>query len=383
MDEVLLVINSGSSSIKFALYTCADLKLQYQGKIESVFEKPQFSAVNSQQQQIINESLSSPGYASLLTYLLDWLHHLPQSFTLKAVGHRVVHGGTIFYGPCLVNADRIKEIASLTPLAPLHQPHNVLAIESIEKIYPGLPQVACFDTTFHQTQELLAMCFALPRNLTEEGVIRYGFHGISYEYIASVLPQELGSRVVVAHLGNGASLCAMKNGKSVATTMGFTTLDGLVMGSRCGTLDPGVILYLLQEKRFSAEQINKLLYAQSGLLGVSGISTNMHDLQSSSDPHAMEAVNLFCYRAAKELCGLLADLHGCDALIFTAGIGENSAFVRKKICEHLEWLGVILDEHANSTNALLISDNKSAILVGVIPTNEEYMIARHTLQYIT
>lgn len=382
MHEAILVLNAGSSSVKFALFTTTDLTLLYQGKIGNIFEKPHLTAFSQQHRQIVNKFFSFPGYEASLTHLFDWLRDLPNRFTLKAVGHRVVHGGTIFQGPCLITDETTEQIASLIPLAPLHQPLNVEAIKSINNIYPTLTQVACFDTTFHQTQEHLSTLFAIPRSLSAEGLIRYGFHGLSYEYIASVLPKNAGSKVIVAHLGNGASLCAMQNGQSVATTMGLTTLDGLMMGTRCGTIDPGVLLYLLQEKNYMPDELSALLYQKSGLLGVSECSSNIQELQFSSEPYALEAVDLFCYRAARELCALLASLQGCDAIIFTAGIGENSAVVRKKICERLKWLGVIVDDEANLNDASVISSSQSSIFVGVIPTNEEYMIAKHVMHLI-
>lgn len=381
MDEVILVINAGSSSIKFSLFACKTLTLIYHGAIENITEKPQMTILNAQHRQIVKHPIAAVGYEAGLNNLFEWLEKLPD-LTLKAVGHRVVHGGTYFSGPTLITPEAINKMASLNPLAPLHQPHNLAAIKIIADLYPTLPQVACFDTTFHRTQHKLATLFAIPRQLTEEGIIRYGFHGISYEYIASVLPEHLkdkaDGKIIVAHLGQGASMCAMNQRKSVATSMGFTALDGLMMGSRCGAIDPGVILYLLQEKKFSPEKINHLLYQESGLLGVSGIGSDMRELQSSTDPHAIEAVDLFCYRAARELCALCVILQGCKAIVFTAGIGENSVIIRKKICDRLNWLGVVLDEHANHSNGTIISQTQSKILVAVIPTNEEYMIAKHT-----
>ncbi|WP_454783700.1 acetate/propionate family kinase [Legionella sp. WA2024007413] len=381
-DEAVLVINAGSSSIKFSLFI-SSLTIIYHGEIESIFKHPQITISNAQQEQIANTSISSPGYESALRFLFEWIKHLPTRYILKAVGHRVVHGGRFFHDPILINKDSIEKLTSLNPLAPLHQPHNVAIIESILKLYPELPQVACFDTSFHQTQDKLATLFAIPRKLSEEGIIRYGFHGISYEYIASVLPSEIkDKKVIVAHLGNGASMCAMEHCKSVATSMGFTALEGLMMGTRCGEIDPGVILYLLQEKKLSVEEVNTLLYKKSGLLGVSEISSDMRELQASKDERAVEAVDLFCYRAARELCALASSLQGCEAIIFTAGIGERSAPVRKKICERLTWLGVILDDQANCTHTAVISHPHSRVFVGVIPTNEEYMIAKHTLNLI-
>jgi acetate kinase len=379
MDKAILILNAGSSSIKFALFTCADLKLLYQGKIGSIFDKPQFVAYSPQHGQIINEPVSFPGYEPCLAHLFDWFSGLPHRFVLSAVGHRVVHGGSIFQEPCLINEKIIVQIDSLTPLAPLHQPLNVTAIKTVSKLYPTLPQIACFDTSFHHTQEKLATLFAIPRELTAEGIVRYGFHGISYEYIASVLPENIGPKVIVAHLGNGASLCAMHQGRSMATSMGFTALDGLMMGSRCGTIDPGVLLYLQQEKMYTVKEVNDLLYYKSGLLGVSGISSDIQDLELNPDPRAIEAIDLFSYRVAQEVGSLLSILQGCDAIIFTAGIGENSTIVRKKVCEHLHWLGVRMDEEANLGNHSMISTLNSEVYVGVIPTNEELMIATHAM----
>ncbi|MFT4057935.1 MAG: acetate/propionate family kinase [Legionella sp.] len=381
MKEAILVLNAGSSSIKFALFS-VKLNLLYQGKIGSIFGQPQFKAFNHERKLVIDEVLAFSGYETSLMHLFDWLRVLPNRFILKAVGHRIVHGGGIFHGPCLIKPETIEQIASLTPLAPLHQPLNVEAVCTIIKIYPLLPQVACFDTTFHQTQEHLATLFALPRSLTAEGIIRYGFHGISYEYIASVIPKNAGSKVMVAHLGNGASVCALRDGKSVATSMGFTALDGLMMGTRTGTIDPGVLLYLLQEKMYSTEQLSELLYSKSGLLGVSEISANIQELQFNEDPRAVEAMDLFCFRAAQELCSLMVVLQGCNTLIFTAGIGENSAVVRKKICLYLQWLGIVLDEEANLNDASVISADTSSISVYVIPTNEELIIAKHTIHLL-
>jgi acetate kinase len=384
MEEAFLVINAGSSSIKFAFFTHANLRLLYHGYVDSVLDEPRLVIFNDKDTQLIDESITMPGYEHALDHLVTWLENLPKTFQLTAIGHRVVHGGTFYTAPTLVTAEVILKLTSLNPLAPLHQPHNIAAIQIMGKRYPGLPQVACFDTSFHQTQSRLATLFAIPATLSSQGIIRYGFHGISYEYIASVLPEYIkdkaDSKVIVAHLGHGASMCAMKNRNSVATSMGFTALDGLMMGTRCGAIDPGVILYLLQEKKFTMEQVNHLLYQESGLLGVSGISSDMRALQSNEDPRAIEAVELFCYRAVRELGALCAQLQGCDAIIFTGGIGEHSALVRKKMGEQLHWLGVVLDEHANNNNRSIISQGSSPVLVGVIPTNEEYMIAKHTHQ---
>ena len=387
MAEVLLVINTGSSSIKFSIFACQKtLNLLYHGEIESISDSPYLTILDANHAQIVEQKISSKGTEAGLRAFFNWFERLSDSIKLKAVGHRVVHGGTYFVQPTLVTDEAVKKIASLIPFCPFHEPQSLEAIKSIKMIYPDIPQVVCFDTTFHRSQEYLATLFAIPRKLTDEGLIRYGFHGISYEYIASVITQYIGDignkRIIVAHLGSGASMCAMHQRKSVATSMGLTALDGLMMGSRSGSIDPGLILYLLQEKKLSVKQITSLLYQESGLLGVSGISGDMRELQSSEEPHAIEAVNLFCFIAARELGALCSILQGCDAIVFTAGIGEKSALVRKKICDRLNWLGVVLDEKANSTNASVISQDTSKIIVSVIPTNEEYIIAQHTMDRI-
>ncbi|KTC88221.1 MULTISPECIES: acetate/propionate family kinase [Legionella] len=387
MLEVLLVINTGSSSIKFSIFACQQkLNLLYRGEIESISDSPCLTIFDANHLKIVEQKILSTGTEAGLRVFFNWFERLPDSMKLKAVGHRVVHGGTYFSQPTLVTDEVMKKIASLIPFCPFHEAQSLEAIENIKTIYPAMPQVVCFDTNFHRTQEHLATLFAIPRKLTDEGLVRYGFHGISYEYIASVITQHIGDignkRVIVAHLGSGASMCAMHQRKSVATSMGLTALDGLMMGTRSGSIDPGLILYLLQEKKLSVEQVTTLLYQESGLLGVSGISNDMRKLQSSDEPHAIEAVDLFCFIAARELSALCGILHGCDAIIFTAGIGERSNVVRKKICDRLDWLGVVLDEKANSTNASVISQDRSKIKVGVIPTNEEYIIAKHTMNRV-
>lgn len=388
MTDTILVINAGSSSIKFALYdsTMVTEGPLIVGKIAGIGRAPGFIVCDDKGHPLTKNGLEaiekSATHGELTRRLLDWLSDHDQGTQLVAVGHRVVHGGRVFTSPVVISADVLTELEKLTSLAPLHQPHNLAAIRAISDWAPGLPQVACFDTSFHRSQPRLAQLFALPRALSDAGVIRYGFHGISYQYIAKLLPEYLGTRadgrVIVAHLGNGASLCAMKQRRSIATSMGFTALDGLMMGQRCGSLDAGVVLYLLQNQGMSIEQVEHLLYRESGLLGVSGISNNMQVLSDSSDPHAREAIELFCYRAAGELGLLLSPLQGLDAIVFTAGIGENAALVRQLICDHLAWLGVDLDHKANNTNATRISSPNSKIDVLVIPTNEEAVIAEAT-----
>jgi acetate kinase len=318
----------------------------------------------------------------LIPALLDWLERHQDGRTVIAAGHRVVHGGRKHVGPARVTEALLGDLDALMPLAPLHQPHNLAAIRCVAASAPGLPQIACFDTSFHRTQDRLAQLFALPRALTDAGIIRYGFHGLSYEYISGVLPHHLGDRaegrVLVAHLGNGASMCAMKDRRSVATSMGFTALDGLMMGRRCGAIDPGVLLHLMNERDMTAREVEHLLYEESGLFGVSGISNDMAVLQANDKPEAREAIELFCYRAACELAALAAAIGGVDAIVFTAGIGENSTLVRSLICDRLGWLGVALDTGANAGHATRINSAVSGVEVLVIPTDEEAVIADAT-----
>ncbi|WP_272007581.1 acetate/propionate family kinase [Roseovarius sp. ZX-A-9] len=386
MNGVFVTLNAGSSSLKFAVFEggSASTTALMRGKIAGIGGTPVFSAKDAHGKAINTGGLgaleASSDHETLIAQLLPWLASYQKDRPLLAVGHRVVHGGQFYDRPTLISPQVIEELETLVPLAPLHQPHNIAAIRAVEKWRPETPQIACFDTSFHRTQPRLAQLFALPRDLTEQGIIRYGFHGLSYDYIASVLPEHLGQnasgRVIVAHLGNGSSMCAMKNRKSVATSMGFTALDGLMMGRRCGSLDPGVILYLMQAKGMTAPDIENLLYKESGLLGVSGLTNDVQDLQNSDDPNAQEAIALFCYRAASNLANLLPSIGGLDALVFTAGIGENSAQIRELICEQLGWLGVALDDASNKKNATRISTDRSRVEVFVLPTNEEAVIAR-------
>jgi acetate kinase len=313
----------------------------------------------------------------------DWLAaHVGAETGLAGVGHRVVHGGAALVEPVLVTAEIIAELEALVPLAPLHQPHHIAAIRAIAAAAPEVPQVACFDTAFHRTQPDVARAFALPQALTERGIRRYGFHGLSYEYIASVLPEVAPAcadgKLVVAHLGNGASLCAIDQGRSVATTMGFTPLDGLVMGTRTGALDPGVLLYLMQHDGMDAAALQELIYQQSGLLGVSGLSSDMRALLASDLPAAKEAVDLFVYRIARELGSLSAALGGLDAVVFTGGIGEHAAEIRARVCRDAEWLGIALDPDANAAGGPRISRPASPASAWVVPTDENLMVAHHT-----
>lgn len=393
MSQALLVINSGSSSVKFAVYDVAPgeaLTRIANGKIEGIGSAPRLlvwgrngAPLEDRSIDVSADPLRGPEQA--FKQLFDWLGQHAAGRTLLAVGHRVVHGGTHFARPALVTPGILAQLDQLSALAPLHQPHNLSAIHAIATLLPELPQVACFDTEFHAAQAWVAQACALPRHITEAGVKRYGFHGLSYEYIASVLPKNLGTaadgRIVVAHLGNGASMCAMRQRKSVATTMGFSALDGLMMGTRCGSLDPGVVLYLMSELGMSVQAIEKLLYEKSGLLGVSGVSADMRSVEASDTPEAREAIDLYVYRIGQQLGSLAASLGGLDALVFTAGIGENSAAIRQRVCQDAGWLGVALEEDANlskASGARRISTAASRVAVWVIPTNEESMIARHT-----
>ena len=395
MTDAILALNAGSSSIKFSLFDTANgissHSLLYQGAVDGIGGNPHFLVQDTTGQRLVDEQLKTkattqPGHKEALGVLLDWVERQETGLTLIAVGHRVVHGGTLFLAPVLVDSQVINQLELLVPLAPLHQPHNLAAIRSIATINPNVPQIACFDTAFHRTQPPIAQAFALPRDLTDQGIKRYGFHGLSYEYIASVLPDYVDyradGRVIVAHLGNGASMCALQGRKSLATTMGFTALDGLPMGTRCGSIDPGVILYLLSELHMDAPGITDLLYHRSGLLGVSGQSSDMRELLSSNSPRAAEAIDLFVYHIQRELGSLAAALGGLDVLVFTAGIGEHAAPIRARVCQDLQWLGVQVDETANRSGGPKISSDSSAVSVWVIPTDEDLMIARHTSNVI-
>jgi acetate kinase len=384
VNDSLVVVNAGSSSIKFALYA-ADLQCIYRGQIDGLGANPRLSAWNAEGDAVAAQALPPHAdHATAIGFALDWIEAHAEGLRLMAAGHRVVHGGDRYAAPVRIDERVLGELDALAALAPLHQPHNLAAVRAVTALRPQLAQVACFDTAFHQTQPRIARLFALPQALSDAGIVRYGFHGLSYEYIAARLPDVLGGRaegrVAVAHLGNGASLCAMKNRRSVATTMGFTALDGLMMGTRAGSIDPGVLLHLMEERKMSARDLGHLLYHQSGLLGVSGISQDMRSLLASKDPRARLAIDLFVYRIARELGSLAAALEGLDALVFTAGIGENAATVRAAVCEAACWLGVQLDAKANASHGPVISSPSSTVAVAVIPTNEEEMIARHTLR---
>ncbi|MBS1219459.1 MAG: Acetate kinase [Proteobacteria bacterium] len=391
MADAILVLNAGSSSIKFSLFAdqAAEPELKLRGQLEGLYTKPRFVARDAAGAALGEREWANGarlGHDGAIDHLVGFLQGYRDQYQLTAVGHRVVHGGMEFSAPVRVDTQTVARLEQYIPLAPLHQPHNLSPIRFIAGKSPDLPQVACFDTAFHRQQPEVAQSFALPATITDRGVRRYGFHGLSYEYINSVLPRlphgVRTERVVVAHLGNGASMCAIRAGKSVASTMGFTAVDGLPMGTRCGTIDPGVILYLMDELGMDARAIEKLIYQQSGLLGVSGISSDMRTLLTSSEPRAKLAVDLFIYRIGRELGSLAAALGGLDAVIFTGGIGERAALIRQRVCEDAGWLGVELDPAANDASASRISTPSSRVSAWVIPTNEELMIARHTKRLI-
>jgi len=387
MADAIVVLNAGSSSIKFSLFLArgADLELDVRGQIEGIYTAPRFVAKGRDGATRSEKSWSEGtklGHDASLRHLLDFLKQALADDRLVGVGHRVVHGALDYREPVRLDATVLAKLEKFIPLAPLHQPHNLAPIRALLGAAPGLPQVACFDTSFHRTNPEIAQRFAIPSELHDAGVRRYGFHGLSYEYIASVLPQHdaaaAAGRAIVLHLGNGASMCAIEGGKSVASTMGFTAVEGLPMGTRTGALDPGVILYLMDERGMDARAVEKLIYNQSGLLGVSGISSDMRTLLASDDPRAKLAIDLYCYRIRREMGSLAAALGGLDALVFTAGIGENSAEIRARVCRDAAWLGVALDSAANAKGGPRISAAESRVAAWTIPTNEELMIARHT-----
>ena len=390
MTDVVLVLNAGSSSIKYSVFVLEKDGLHegYHGQVSGIGTAPRFVARDAVGFTLADEKLPSAEYgdhAACLARIGAWLREHADGFELIGVGHRVVHGGVDYAEPVRVDDVVMAKLEALVPLAPLHQPHNLAAIRAAAAGLPGVVQVACFDTAFHRTQPRLAQAYGLPAEYYDRGVRRYGFHGLSYEYIGArlpeVAPEIAAGRVIVAHLGNGASMCALHGGRSVASTMGFTAVEGLPMGTRTGSLDPGVVLFLM-ERGMSAAEIEELLYERSGLLGLSGISNDMRKLLASDAESARFAVDYFIYRIGREAGSLAAALGGLDALVFTAGIGENSAEVRARACAACAWLGVELDAAANAAGGPRISAPGSRVSAWVIPTNEELMIARHTLRLL-
>lgn len=391
MTDAILTLNAGSSSIKFALFEVGNdssLVSVARGGVESVGTAPHFSARDRHGTTLAEQRWDdAPSFDALLGAVLGFAEHQLGSDRLVAVGHRVVHGGPNHIRPELITPDLLAVLDGLTPLAPLHEPHNVAPMRTLARLRPALQQVACFDTAFHHTMPPEARRFALSRDLEAAGVRRYGFHGLSYEYIADRLqeidPGLASGRVIVAHLGSGASLCALKAGRSVDTTMGFTALDGLVMATRCGNLDPGVVLYLQREHGMSAVAVEDMLYHRSGLYAVSGgLSGDMRELLASGDVRASEAIDLFVYRIVREVGALAGGLGGLDGLVFTAGIGEHAPAIRAAVCDRLAWLGVSLDLAANAANEARIGTAGTAVSVLVVPTDEEAMIARHSWRIV-
>jgi acetate kinase len=391
MDGAIVVVNAGSSSIKFSLFAQRGgaLELESRGQAEGIYVAPTFRAFDAAGKRISEKDWGKGvklGHDGALEHLRGFLHGALAGRALLGVGHRVVHGGLKYTQPVRVDREVLAALEEFVPLAPLHQPHNLAPIRLLLERAPELPQVACFDTSFHRSNPEVAQRFALPAELHDAGVRRYGFHGLSYEYVAARLPQvdarAAAGRTVVLHLGNGASMCAIAGGKSVASTMGFTAVDGLPMGTRSGSLDPGVILYLMSQRGMDAHAIETLLYKKSGLLGVSGVSSDMRELLASKEPRAALAVELFVYRIRRELGSLVAALGGLDALVFTAGIGEKSAAIRERVCRDAAWAGVELDAAANQRNGPRISSAASRASAWVVPTNEELMIAQHTARLL-
>lgn len=387
MTDAILVVNAGSSSIKFADYAIGEGEphLCGKGQVESLRTAPKFEFETADGEVVGEHAWPEPiAHGAAIDYIIEWIQENATGVRIAAAGHRVVFGGANFTEPVRLDAGAIDEIETLVPFFPLHLPHNIAAIRALAEAHPHLPQVACFDDSFHRTQPRLAKMFALPRELFDKGIRRYGFHGLSYEYVAGKLLDHApkARRAVVAHLGSGASMCAILDGESVESTASFSALDGLPMGTRPGCLDAGVLLYLMQAMNMDAGAIERLLYKESGLLGVSGVSNDMRQLLASDDPHAAEAVELFVYHIVKHLGALAAVMGGLDALVFTAGIGEHAPEIRARVCRRAEWLGIRLDPNANDTGGPRISTGDSAVSAWVIPTDEERMIALHTARVL-
>jgi len=389
--KAILVVNAGSSSLKFQVFAIEDrdnLRRLVKGQIEGIGTRPRFRAEDSEQSTSVDQSYTPaevPDVPAAIELTAVWLRKT-QKVNLAAVGHRVVHGGPEYDRPIIVDNEVLHRLGRYISLAPLHQPHNLAPIRALLDHRPELPQVACFDTAFHRGHNALADHYAIPERLYSEGVRRYGFHGLSYEYVAErlseIAPGVAAGRVIIAHLGSGASMCGLRGGRSIESTMGFTALDGLPMGTRPGMIDPGVILYLLNEKGMDTAAVQSLLYRECGLKGLSGVSNDIRELEGSEDPRAAFALEYFVYRVGLNAGLLAAALEGLDAFVFTAGIGENSTTMRARIAGTLAWLGVALDVAANAAGGTLISRQNSKVAAYVIPTDEELMIARHTLAMI-
>jgi acetate kinase len=390
LDSVILTLNAGSSSLKFAAFGRVNdsaPNLLASGQIEGIGASAKGAvktASGETAELMFARSLGRVDHTAAMGAILAWLRKAGYDSSIAAVGHRIVHGGPDYAEPILIDGATLASLRALIPLAPLHQPHNVAGVEAAMKAFPSTPQVACFDTAFHRSHPFIDDTYALPRSYYEAGVRRYGFHGLSYEFITrklmTIAPEIAREDVIIAHLGNGASMCAVHDGRAVSTTMGFTALDGLSMGTRCGQIDPGVVLYLMAEKKMSAEAISDLLWKESGLKGMSGLSQDMRELEASNSPAARDAIAYFVSRIRRELASLSATVDGAEAIVFTAGIGEHSWKVREAVLKDMEWMGVHLDREANRANAQIISAKNSPTIVFAIPTNEELMIAEHTVR---
>ena len=392
MDAVILTLNAGSSSLRFAAFRLArgaEPALLASGQVEGIGATPKGAvktAAGETAELSFDQTVARVDHSGAMASILGWLKQAGYDFSIVAVGHRIVHGGPHYAAPVLIDEATLANLRALIPLAPLHQPHNIAGVEAAMEAFPSTPQVACFDTAFHRSHPFIDDTYALPRSYYDEGVRRYGFHGLSYEFITrrlgKIAPQIARKGVVIAHLGNGASMCSVRDGRAVASTMGFTALDGLAMGTRCGQVDPGVVLYLMAEKKMSADEVSDLLWKNSGLKGMSGVSQDMRELEASSSPAARDAIGYFVSRIRCELGALAATVNGAEAVVFTAGIGEHSWKVREAALKNMEWMGIHLDPEANRAGAGIVSAKDSPTIVFVIPTDEELMIAEHTMSVI-
>ena len=389
MDNIA-VFNAGSSSIKFAIFDNDDPDgILFKGQVENIGVAPKLSVDDGSGGTLIEKEWKAKevDHKSATTIILETAIGLLGGRSIPAIGHRVVHGGTKFAAPVVISPEVIAQLDELTPLAPLHQPHNLTPIRAIATAAPHIIQVACFDTAFHQAQDDLAQSYAIPRELTDSGIRRYGFHGLSYEYVSAklgeVAPEFAQKRIIIAHLGNGASLCAINQGRSVASTMGFTAVEGLMMGTRCGSIDPGVLLYLMDSRGMNPRSIERLIYKESGLLGVSGISSDMRALRQSTEAGAREAIALFVYRIVREIGSLTAALGGLDGIVFTGGIGQRDGKTRQEVIAGCAWLGALIDDEANAKAEGRIDSSSSTIPIWVLPTDEERVMARHTAKLLS
>lgn len=391
MQQTILILNAGSSSLKFALFGQSPTSLveRVRGQIEGIGSYPRFTAQADGIQLVEHHWQNHQGpqnHQTALEILLAWLEQQFRNIAVTAVGHRIVHGGIYYSSAVLIDDQVLMRLTELNPLAPLHQPHNLAGVRAAQTVFPEAQQIACFDTAFHRRHPWVNDTFALPREYYEQGIRRYGFHGLSYEYLLrqleKIAPQHASGKVIAAHLGNGASMCAIHNGQSIGSTMGFTALDGLPMGTRCGQIDPGVLLYLIGSLGISVKDLTYLLYHQSGLKGLSGLSHDVRTLEASQEDAAQQALDYFVFRIRRELGAMAAILEGADVLVFAGGIGENAVNIRARICRGFEWLGIKLDEQRNQLNQTVVSTDDSRCQVFVIPTNEELMIAQHTLELL-